>query len=95
MPTVALAEDIVRDCIDALRPVAEYELEPALDRRLSDLGERKEFLTPDEHAELLDLVAFARHRSIEKLRAQLALHRLEKVAPKMIDAHREPELGSE
>ena len=60
MPTVVLAEDILRDCIHALRPVADYELEPALDRRLNDLGERKEFLTQEEHAELLDLVAFGR-----------------------------------
>ena len=64
MPTVVLAEDILRDCIHALRPVADYELEPALDRRLNDLGERKEFLTQEEHAELLDLVAFVRRRSL-------------------------------
>ncbi len=86
MSTVQLAEDIVRDCIHALRPIADYELEPALAKRLSDLGERKEFLTPDEHAELLDLVAFARRRSVEKLKAQFALHRLEEVAPDMIDS---------
>ena len=83
MPTVLLADDIVRDCIHALRPVADYELEPALDRRMSDLGERKEFLSADEHAELLDLVAFARRRSIEKLKAQLALNRLLEVTPTM------------
>ncbi len=86
MPTVVLAEDILRDCIHALRPVADYELEPALDRRLTDLGERKEFLTHEEHAELLDLVAFARRRSVEKLKAQLALHRLEEAATDLTDA---------
>ena len=86
MPTVTVAEDVLRDCIRALRPVADYELEPALDRRLSDLGERKEFLTPVEHAELLDLVAFARHRSLEKLEAQLALRRLQEVAPDVVVA---------
>ncbi len=85
MPTVILAEDVLLDCIRALRPVADYELEPSLDRRLGDLGERKEFLTPDEHAELLDLVAFARHRSLEKLKAQLALQRLVEVAPEVVD----------
>jgi predicted house-cleaning noncanonical NTP pyrophosphatase (MazG superfamily) len=85
MPTVVLAEDILRDCIDALRPVADYELEPALERRLNDLGERKEFLTQEEHAELLDLVEFARRRSAEKLKAQLALHRLEGVATELTD----------
>lgn len=85
MQTVVLAEEILRNCIDALRPVADYELEPAIDRRLSDLGERKEFLTPDEHAELLDLVAFARHRSVEKLKAQLALQQLGGIAPGLSD----------
>ena len=49
-----------RDCTrlhSCLPPVADYELEPALDRRLSDLGERKEFLNPDEHAERVSLKA--------------------------------------
>ena len=86
MSTVVLAEEIVRECIDALRALADYQLEPALDRRLNDLGERKEFLTQDEHAELLDLTAFARHRSVEKLKAQVALRRLEEVAPDLTDA---------
>ena len=86
MATVLLADDVVRDCIEALRPMAEYELEPALDRRLNDLGGRKEFLTPEEHAELLDLAAFAQRRSLEKLRARLALERLGAKAPDPVDS---------
>ena len=84
MATVSVADDILRDCARALRPVADYQLEPALDRRLRDLGERKEFLSPEEHAELIDLVAFSRRRSIEKLGARLALRRLNEIAPEVV-----------
>lgn len=41
----------------ALRRVAGYVLPPALDRRVLDLGERKESLTPDERDELPAWVA--------------------------------------
>jgi hypothetical protein len=54
---------------------------PALDQRLRDLGERKEFLSPEEHAELLALVAFTQQRTLEKLEAELALRRLQAVVP--------------
>src|SRR5208337_700252 len=84
MATVSVADDILRDCARALRPVAEYQLEPALDRRLRDLGERKEFLSPEEHAELIDLVAFFRRRLIEKPGARVALRRLNEIAPEVV-----------
>jgi len=84
MATVSVADDILRECVRAMRPVADYQLEPALDRRLRDLGERKEFLSPEEHAELIDLVAFSRKRSIEKLGARLALRRLNEIAPEVV-----------
>ncbi len=84
MATVSVADDNLRDCARALRPVADYQLEPALDRRLRDLGERKEFLSPEEHAELSDLAAFSRRRSIEKLGARLALRRLIEIAPEVV-----------
>lgn len=84
MPAVSVGEDVLRDCVRAFRSVAEYELEPALDRRLLDLGERKEFLTADQHAELLDLVAFAQHRSQEKLEARLALRRLAEIVTDVV-----------
>ena len=84
MSTVSVDDEILRDFARALRPVAEYVLEPALDRRLRDLGERKEFLSAEEHAELHDLVAFTRRRSIEKLEARLALQRLFEIAPELV-----------
>ena len=84
MSTISVDDEILRDCARALRPVADYQLEPTLDRRLRDLGERKEFLSPEEHAELIDLVAFSRKRSIEKLGARLALRRLNEIAPEVV-----------
>lgn|GEM_PF-1970183 len=65
--------------VTALSKIARYKLEPSLDRRIRDLGERKEFLNKKEYAELLALVAFTQQRSLEKLEAQAALKRLRKV----------------
>jgi hypothetical protein len=65
----------------ALRRLAAYELPAALDRRLLDLAERKDELTPDERAELSDWVAFAQTRSVEKLEAEVALRRLAAAFP--------------
>ena len=67
--------------VTALRRVASYRLEPALDEWLRDLGERKEFLGPAEHAELKALVAFTQQRALDKLEAELALQRLLAVCP--------------
>lgn len=60
----------------ALRRVAGYTLPPALDRRILDLGERKEALSPEEREELMAWVAFTQERSIERLQAELALREL-------------------
>jgi hypothetical protein len=62
--------------------MAAYTLAPALDARLRDLGERKEFLSPAEYAELQALVSFTQQRTQEKLEAELALRQLDAVAPK-------------
>ncbi|MCE9562501.1 MAG: hypothetical protein K8U57_10660 [Planctomycetes bacterium] len=69
--------------VAALRRVAEYELPSELDRRVLELGERKETLTADERAELLAWVAFTQARSAEKLAAQVALSRLAAVYPEL------------
>jgi hypothetical protein len=61
--------------------MAGYALSPAFDRRLLDLGERKDSLTPDERAELLAWVAFTQERSAEKLAAELALRQLAAAFP--------------
>lgn len=66
-----------RTCERALRRVADYRLEPALDQRLRDLGERKEGLSRAEHDELLALVAFTQQRTLEKLEAEVALQDLQ------------------
>lgn len=76
----ALAEPARRAAMvsstSALRRLAAYALPPELDRRLLDLAERKETLTPDERAELLAWVTFTQQRSTEKLEAEVALRRM-------------------
>lgn len=67
----------------ALRRMTGYELPAELDKRILDLGERKESLTTEERAELLAWVSFTQQRSIEKYEAQLALKRLASVFPEM------------
>lgn len=65
----------------ALRRLAAYQLAPELDRRILELGERKETLTETERAELLAWVAFTQERSVEKLEAEVALKRLTEAFP--------------
>jgi hypothetical protein len=81
MATATELQPALRACRRALRRLADYTLEPALDERLRDLGERKERLRPEEHAELLALVSFTQQRTLEKLEAELALRQLDAVAP--------------
>lgn len=81
MATGTDLEPALRTARQALRCFAEYQLEPALDERMRNLGERKEFLTPEEHAELMALVEFAERRTQEKLEAELALRQLDAVSP--------------
>jgi hypothetical protein len=64
--------------------MADYELDPSLQRRLHELGERKEFLSPAEHEELLALVDFVHKRTSEKLEAQTALARLRTAVPDVV-----------
>jgi hypothetical protein len=71
----------IQACAVALRRLAEYELAPSLHNRLHALGERKEYLSPAEHEELLALVDFAHQRTREKLEARVALDRLQTALP--------------
>ena len=80
-PTEPAWQAALASSVAALRGVAGYTLPPALDRRILDLAERKESLTPDEREELLAWVAFTQQRSAEKLGAQVALNRLAAVCP--------------
>jgi len=81
MATTTELQPALRAARRALRRLAGYTLEPALDERLRDLGERKESLGPEERAELLALVSFTQQRTLEKLEAELALRQLDAVAP--------------
>lgn len=69
----------------ALRRTAGYALPPELDRRLLDLGERKEALTAAERAELLAWVTFTQQRSADRLGAEIALQRLTAVFPGAVE----------
>jgi hypothetical protein len=71
--------------VAALRRVAAYELAPGIARHLQGLSERKEFLDPAEHDELVALVSFSQQRTIEKLEAQAALNRLRELFPDVVD----------
>lgn len=87
--TISLSDSELRTAVaatvGALRRLSEYELEPAICRRMQDLGEQKESLTPDERAELEALVDFSQQRSIDKLEAQVALNRLRAVLPDLVE----------
>lgn len=74
-------EAVLRNCARALRQVASYALPSALDRRLLELGERKENLSADEREQLLALVAFTQERTVEKLQAEVALRQLHALFP--------------
>ena len=52
-----------------------------MNKRMRDLGERKQSQSPDEHAELMRLVSFGEKRAIEKLEAQAALQQLDETLP--------------
>jgi hypothetical protein len=71
----------IQACAVALRRMADYELDPSLNRRLHELGERKEILSREEHEELLAVVDFVHQRTIERLEAQQALDRLRAALP--------------
>jgi hypothetical protein len=74
-------EAALRASYEALHEIASYTLEPTIAERMLDLGERKELLNEEEHKELLALVDFSQRRTIEKLRAELALKRIEAIYP--------------
>ena len=75
--------DALESSVASLRRVAAYHLDPALDHRILELGERKDMLTVAERSELLAWVAFTQQRSLEKLEAERALHRLLAVCPEL------------
>lgn len=76
---------VLQVCERTLRRVADYRLDPALDHRLRDLGERKEWLNAAEHEELLALVAFTQQRTLEKLEAEAALQDLQSACAELAE----------
>jgi hypothetical protein len=90
VPTISAGDPkflrAIQSCVQTLRRLAEYELPAALNQRLQQLGEQKEFLDPAAHQDLLALVAFSQQRTLEKLEAQVALKRLREVFPELVDA---------
>ena len=82
-PTLAdsRVQAALRHGVHALKRVANYALPAALDRRLLQLGENKEYLSPADHEELLALVTFAQERTLEKLQAEMALRELQTLIP--------------
>ena len=75
-PDASRLRSVLQNCQRALRRVSDSRLDPALDQRMRDLGERKEWLSAAEHNELLALLAFTQQRTLEKLEAEVALRDL-------------------
>ena len=86
IPTDPQLATALQPCIQSLRRLAGYQLPASLDQKMQDLGERKEFLSPGEHDELLALVEFAQQRTVEKLEAGVALQRLHALFPDLVNA---------
>ena len=84
MATATLEPDrteALRSSAKALSRLAGHALPPELDRRILELGEHKDALSPDERAELFAWVTFTQQRSIDTAEAQVALRRLTSVFP--------------
>ena len=77
-------EDALGLCVGSLQRLAQYELDEAVQRRMQRLGERKDSLDAEEHAELVSLVEFGERRTRERLDARLALKRLGAVLPELV-----------
>jgi hypothetical protein len=58
-------------------------MDAPLNRRMRDLGERKDLLGNEEYEELLSLIALSEQRTREKLEAELALRRLRDAVPEL------------
>ena len=94
MPESTLVADVVKAgpkfdsamdrCVLALRHITDYGLDPAINGRMRELGERKDALTAPEHEELMSLIALAERRTIEKLEAEVALQRLVEALPALV-----------
>lgn len=73
----------LRACADALRVAADYRLPAALQRKLRKALDEKERASAAEHRELLILVEAAQERSLQKVKAQVALQQLLEAFPEL------------
>jgi len=74
MTAIADPREALTTSATALRRLAAYRLShDEWDRRILDLGERKNEISDDERAELTAWVQFSQERSIEKFGAEAAL----------------------
>ncbi len=73
----------LRACAEALRLTADYRLPNALQRKLRKALDEKEHVSPSQHRELLVLVEAAQERSLQKVKAQVALQQLVQAFPEL------------
>ena len=83
-PLSPQVEDALRVCAKVLIHRSSFELDAPLNRRMRELGERKDSLDNEEYEELLSLIALSEQRTREKLEAELALRRLREAVPELI-----------
>jgi hypothetical protein len=90
VPTVSAPapqiEAALQESYEALREIASYNLDPTIAEHMRDLGERKDSLDEPGHQQLMALVDLTQRLTIEKLRAQLALKRIEALCPELVQA---------
>ena len=73
----------LRSCAEALRVAVDYRLPNLLQRKLRKALDEKERVSPSEHRELLVLVDAAQERSLQKVKAQVALQQLLQAFPEL------------
>ncbi len=73
----------LRACAQALRLTADYQLPIALQRKLRKVLEEKELASPSGHRELLMLAETVQERSLQKVKAQVALQQLLQAFPEL------------
>jgi hypothetical protein len=76
--------EALRASADALRRLANYRLPSALQRKLRRMLEDKESLTSRERRELSALVELAQEKSLEKVKARVALELLQAAFPEVM-----------
>ncbi len=82
-PNNSIRRKALRACAKALRVAANYQLPAPLQRKLRKTLDDKERTSPAGHEELLVLVEVAQERSLQKVKAQVALQQLLQAFPEL------------